>query len=421
MSEMPHYVRHSSLQDDRYVLSGDRSYIKRMHLNDYLTQLRNAPSRRIVGLMSGTSLDGLDIALCRVYGGGVDTRVELEHFVTVAYGSDWQERLLRVSSVPTVDLLELTMIHTELGRLHGQWVLDALLKWGVDPAQVDAIASHGQTVFHAPRSFHGIDGHPHATLQIGDGDQIAVTTGILTISDFRQKFTALGGEGAPLVPFVDDLLFRGVSPRILLNIGGIANYTWLPSAGSSEIRTATDTGPGNTLIDKLVQMHWADKRFDEDGVIALSTSPDMELLQALLVDPWFEKPLPRTTGPEYFNPNWMESRAKSAGLQLPDPAVQVSTATWLSATTIVRTLRSEHPDLNGAVMYLSGGGMHNQAMTAALKDLLPEVELITFASIGFDPDAKEAVLFAVLANEFLAGDGFEYEGRKVVFGKVSVG
>jgi anhydro-N-acetylmuramic acid kinase len=391
-----------------------------MYLNDHLTQLRLAPSRRIVGLMSGTSLDGIDIALCRISGSGGATIVEVEHFVTVPYGSDWQERLRRVSSVPTVDLLELTMIHTELGQLHGQWVLEALSKWGVDPAEIDAIASHGQTVFHAPRSFHGMEGRPHATLQIGDGDQIAVVTGVLTISDFRQKFTALGGEGAPLVPFVDDLLFRGVTPRILLNIGGIANYTWLPPVGSSDIHTATDTGPGNTLIDKLVQLHWPEMRYDEGGGIAMSASPDMQLLQALLDDPWFEEPLPRTTGPEYFNPAWMESRAKIAGLQLPDPSVLVSTATWLSATTIVRTLRSEHPDLDGAVMYLSGGGMYNRALTAALIDLLPEVELTTFATIGFDPDAKEAVLFAVLANEFLAGDGFEYEGRKVVFGKLSV-
>ncbi len=392
-----------------------------MYLNDYLTQLRNAPSRRIVGLMSGTSLDGLDIALCRVFGSGAMTRMELERFVTVPYGSDWQGRLRRVSSVPTVDMLELTMVHTELGRLHGKLVLEALSNWDVDPTEVDAIASHGQTVFHAPRSFHGMDGRPHATLQVGDGDQLAVATGILTVSDFRQKFTALGGEGAPLVPFVDDLLFRGETPRILLNIGGIANYTWLPPMGSAEQRSATDTGPGNTLIDKLVQMHWPDKRFDKDGAIALSSAPDMELLGALLDDPWFKEALPRTTGPEYFNPTWMESRVRSAGLALPEPAVQVATATWLSATSIVRTLRSEHPELEGSVMYLSGGGMHNLALMAALRDLLPEVELTSFATIGFDPDAKEAVIFAVLANEFLAGDGFDYEGKRVVFGKLSVG
>lgn len=374
-----------------------------------------------MGLMSGTSLDGLDIALCRIFGSGTMTRVKLERFVTVPYGSDWQERLQRVSSVPTVDMLELTMVHTELGRLHGEWVLRALSNWGVDPAEVDAIASHGQTVFHAPRSFHGMDGRPHATLQIGDGDHIAVTTGILTVSDFRQKFTALGGEGAPLVPFVDDLLFRGETPRILLNMGGITNYTWLPPMGMAGPRSATDTGPGNTLIDKLVQINWPDKRFDEDGAIALSVAPDMELLGALLNDPWFKESLPRTTGPEYFNPSWMYNRVRSAGLSLPEPAVQVATATWLSATSIVRTLRSEHPELDGSVMYMSGGGMHNQALMAALRYLLPEVELTSFAAIGFDPDAKEAVLFAVLANEFLAGDGFDYEGKRVVFGKLSAG
>ena len=391
-----------------------------MNLSDLLTQLRHAPSRCIVGLMSGTSLDGLDIALCRITGSGDATHVDVEHFMTVPYGSDWQPKLRSVSSVPTVDMLELTLLHTELGQYHGRLVLEALSAWNVDPTEVNAIASHGQTVFHAPRSFHGDMSRPHATLQIGDGDHIAATTGILTISDFRQKFTALGGEGAPLVPFVDDLLFRGDTPRILLNIGGIANYTWLPARGVSAQRTATDTGPGNTLIDKLVQKHWPDKHFDHDGAIALSAPPDLQLLQVLLADPWFEEPLPRTTGPEYFNPSWMEGRAKAAKLDLPDPAVQVATATWLSATSIARTLRSEHPDLDGCGLYLSGGGMHNPALTSALQDLLPEAKLESFASIGFDPDAKEAVLFAVLANEFLAGDGFEYEGRKVVFGKLSV-
>lgn len=391
-----------------------------MYLSDHLTQLRRVPSRRIVGLMSGTSLDGLDIALCLISGSGDATHVEVEHFVTVPYGSDWQQRLRSVSSVPTVDLLELTLMHTELGRYHGRLVLDALSGWGVDPSEVDAIASHGQTVFHAPRSFHGDGDRPHATLQIGDGDHIAATTGILTISDFRQKFTALGGEGAPMVPFVDDLLFRGDTPRILLNIGGIANYTWLPPRGGFGRRTATDTGPGNTLIDKLVQKHWPDKRYDEDGAIALSTKPDLALLQALLDDPWFEEPLPRTTGPEYFNPHWMEVRAREAGLVFPESAVQIATATWLSATSIVRTLRSEHPDLDGCEMYLSGGGMHNPALVSAMLELLPEAKMESFASIGFDPDAKEAVLFAVLANEYLAGDGFDYEGRKVVFGKLSV-
>ncbi len=370
--------------------------------------------------MSGTSLDGLDIALCRITGNGDATHVDLERFVTVPYDIDWQERLRRVSSVPTVDMLDLTMVHTELGRLHGKLVLEALSNWDLDPTEIDAIASHGQTVFHAPRSFHGMQGRPHATLQIGDGDQLAVETGILTVSDFRQKFTALGGEGAPMVPFVDDLLFRGDTPRILLNIGGIANYTWLTPKGTAALRSATDTGPGNTLIDKLVQKHWPDRRFDDDGAIALSSAPDMELLGALLNDPWFNEPLPRTTGPEYFNPIWMEHRALVGGMPMPEPAVQVATATWLSATSIVRTLRGEHPDLEGSVVYLSGGGIHNKALIAALKELLPEVELTSFATIGFDPDAKEAVLFAVLANEFLAGDGFDYGGRKVVFGKLSV-
>ena len=391
-----------------------------MHLSEKLTHLRNAPSRRIVGLMSGTSLDGLDIALCAISGSGSQTRIQLEQFITIPYPADWQAKLKAVSSVPVVDMLELTLIHTELGRLHGQWILDALGQWGVDPSQVDAIASHGQTVFHAPRNLHGDLSRPHATLQIGDGDHIATVTGILTVSDFRQKYTAVGGEGAPMVPFVDDILFKAdVETRILLNIGGIANFTVVPPRGILDGRASTDTGPGNTLIDQLVRRYWPERRFDTDGEIALSCEYDEDLLQALLQDPWLKTTLPRTTGPEYFNIAWFEGIANRNGIALPSPEVQVATATRFSAVTIASALKVMQPDLGSSAMYLSGGGMHNPALIGALRSLLPGLPIRSFNEIGFDPDAKEAVLFAVLANELLAGDGFEWEGQKIVFGKVS--
>jgi anhydro-N-acetylmuramic acid kinase len=391
-----------------------------MHLSEKLTHLRNAPSRRIVGLMSGTSLDGLDIALCAISGSGSQTRIQLEQFITTPYPADWQAKLKAVSSVPVVDMLELTLIHTELGRLHGQWILDALGQWGVDPSQVDAIASHGQTVFHAPRNLHGDPSRPHATLQIGDGDHIATVTGILTVSDFRQKYTAVGGEGAPMVPFVDDILFKADDEtRILLNIGGIANFTVVPPRGTLDGRASTDTGPGNTLIDQLVRRYWPERRFDTDGEIALSCEYDEDLLQAMLQDPWLKTALPRTTGPEYFNIAWFEGIANRNGIALPSPEVQVATATRFSAVTIASALKAMQPDLGSSAMYLSGGGMHNPALIGALRSLLPGLPIRSFSEIGFDPDAKEAVLFAVLANELLAGDGFEWEGQKIVFGKVS--
>lgn len=391
-----------------------------MTLFSYINGLQHSTSLRIIGLMSGTSLDGLDIALCEISGSGSSTKVTLEAFVTYSYSKDWQRRLRKVSSVPVADMQELTLIHTELGRLHGRWISKALESWGVEPHTVDAIASHGQTVFHAPRSFHGLADKPHATLQIGDSDQIAVVTGIPVVGDFRQKFTAVDGEGAPLVPFVDDILYRSdAETRILLNIGGIANYTIVPRKGDAAPRRATDTGPGNTLIDALVHRHWPELRFDVDGRIAMSAEPDQTLLAVLMEDPWFKEALPRTTGPELFNIAWMQKRAEVAGLELPAPEIQVATATWFSARTIADTLKQQLPDDNAA-LYFSGGGMHNPALRQALATLLPDLPQRSFADIGFDPDAKEAVLFAVLANEFLVGKGFDWEKRRVHFGKLSL-
>ena len=391
-----------------------------MRLHDHLHSLYTKPERRILGLMSGTSLDGLDLALCRVQGNGRSTKVEMQHFKTIPYDQKLRSQLSRISSVPMVEMLELTLTHTELGQWIGEQVLQALDDWGLQPSDVDAIASHGQTVFHAPKSFHGHEERPHATLQIGDGDHIAMTTGILTISDFRQKYTAAGGEGAPLVPFVEDLLFRTDHGRIMLNIGGIANYTYLPPLASDEPCIAADTGPGNTLIDALVRMYYPGSRFDENGAIAASVEPDMALIEALLEDDWIKHREGISTGLERFNPNWMHRMAASAEHKMPDPAVQIATATWLTAICIEKALRRDVGELEGMEMYLSGGGFHNATLIHALGSRLPEVRMIPVSHLGWHPDAKEAIIFALLANEYLAGEGFKWEGRRIQFGKLSL-
>jgi anhydro-N-acetylmuramic acid kinase len=391
-----------------------------MLIHEHLQSIATKPERRILGLMSGTSLDGLDLALCRIAGSGRNTRVVMEHFMTMPYDQKLRNQLAHVSSVQMVEMLELTLMHSELGIWYGKCVLEALEEWGVSPAEVDAIASHGQTVFHAPKSFHGHEERPHATLQIGDGDHIAMTTGILTISDFRQKFTAAGGEGAPMVPFVEELMFRSDRGRIMLNIGGIANYTYLPPLGSVEPIRAADTGPGNTLIDALVRSHFPGRSYDENGAIGGSVEPDMALIEALLEDNWIKEGEGLSTGPERFNINWMERMASQADLKLPDSAVQVATATWLTAICIERVLRRDLGELEGIQMYLSGGGVHNATLVHALATRLPELDMMPVSHLGWEPDAKEAVVFAVLANEWIAGEGFTWEGRRIRFGKLSV-
>lgn len=211
---------------------------------DHLFTIAQKPQRRIIGLMSGTSLDGLDVALCRLEGSGAATQVQVEQFATVPYTEAVKTEIRRVFAKSTIAFEHLCLLNPWLGLLHADMVLDCLRTWQIAPQQVDCIASHGQTVFHAPRSQHGKPDFPNATLQIGDGDHVAVRTGILTISDFRQKHVAAGGEGAPLAVYGDYLLFsKADEDRILLNMGGIANFTFLPGSLDVGAMFSTDVGP----------------------------------------------------------------------------------------------------------------------------------------------------------------------------------
>jgi len=373
------------------------------HLSRLLTVARQ-PSRRIIGLMSGTSLDGLDVALCRCTGHGTALRVAMEQFVTVPYEAAFQARLRAVSQ-PRVDLEEVVLLNAEVGRRHAATVLACLAEWGVGPAEVDVLASHGQTIWHAPRHQHGRADFPHhATLQIGDGDHLAVGTGIITLSDFRQKHVAAGFEGAPLAPFADELLFRqsGVN-RLLLNLGGIANFTLLPADGGPA--QATDTGPGNTLLDAVVRQHYPGRAYDEGGRLAARGQPHAGLLAALRSHSFFSEPFPKTTGPELFSPAYLADNQRRTGtenLSVPDV---LATLVELGAGAVAQGVRHYLGPAPAADALVSGGGAHNATLLAALARHLPATRLRSTAEAGVPPDAKEAVLFAVLANEALAGSG----------------
>jgi len=275
-----------------------------MQLNTNLQRLilsAQKPERLGIGLMSGTSLDGLDIALCKFSGHGLNTRFELLEFETVAYPEDFKQEVRQVFSRKLVDLEKLTLLNAFIGTYHAQLILGCLDQWGIAASSVDYIASHGQTVYHAPKSLHGQATYSNATLQIGDGDHIAVKTGILTISDFRQKHVATGGQGAPLALYGDVILgSKAGEERILLNIGGIANLTYLPADGDSDKVMCSDIGPGNTLIDAACKLYF-DKAYDEDSKIALLGAVNTELLNALSDHSFFKEQLPKTTGPELFN------------------------------------------------------------------------------------------------------------------------
>ncbi|HKK47081.1 MAG TPA: anhydro-N-acetylmuramic acid kinase [Balneolaceae bacterium] len=382
-------------------------------------------AKLIVGLMSGTSLDGLDIALCEIRGSGRGTKVTLKDFETKTYPDNIKEHLKDITSVSRVSLEQVCLMHSLLGNYHGRLILEALEKWNVSPEDIDCIASHGQTIYHAPKIKHNREEMPNATLQIGDGDHIARTTGILTISDFRQKHTAAGEEGAPLAAFVDQMLYtHKTETRILLNIGGISNFTYLPARSIASQQTiTTDTGPGNTLIDAAMQKYFF-RDFDEDGAVAKKGTVDSNALRALKADPFFQKPLPKTTGPEVFNLEWVNQRLKKAGGGNLSPENLIATLCRLTAETIADSIRNILHEDTRPVVYSSGGGIHNPTLFGWLKELLQDCTFKDFERIGPDPDAKEAVIFAVLANEMLSGPGFPLDpnnnrSKKLNFGKIS--
>jgi anhydro-N-acetylmuramic acid kinase len=375
-----------------------------MHPNiQHLYEIANKPTRKVIGLMSGTSLDGLDIALCTITGAGNTTKVSLDEFITVPYTPNLKEKLLTVFSQKTVSLEQLCVLNPWLALQHANMVNEALKQWGMQSTEIDLIASHGQTIYHAPKSLHPEDVFGPATLQIGDGDHIAVATGIITISDFRQKHIAAGGEGAPLSLYGDYLLCaHATENRILLNIGGIANFTLL-NAGSSLAQVfSSDTGPGNTLMDAYTRKYFEGLAYDQDGIIAKSGKINEPLLQSLKSDSFFKVAFPKTIGPELFNLDYIIQAQMALGTMLSHEDV-LATLNMFTAQTISESISKVVGDQSVYTMYISGGGMHNHLLMKHLKQLLPSITIKSSMEIGILPDAKEAILFALLGNEAVAG------------------
>ena len=370
---------------------------------EHLCRVARQPSRRIIGLMSGTSLDGLDVALCRFAGSGLATQVVMEQFQTVPYPDEVRAEIRAVFARPEISFEQLCLLHPWLGRRHAGLVLACLRQWQVAPAAVDCLASHGQTVYHAPRRQHGRPGFPNATLQIGDGDHLAVGTGLLTLSDFRQKHVAAGGEGAPLAAYGDYLLFsKEGEDRLLLNLGGIANFTYLPGSRQLAGLFSTDVGPANTLLDAFTQDYFPGQTYDAGGALAAQGRVHAPLLAALLDHPFFRADFPKTTGPELFSRAYVrQAQARSQAADI-SPSDLLATLTQLSAAGVAQALAHYFPQPAFPV-YVSGGGLHNPVLMNALRRLLPYCRFTTTAELGIPPDAKEAVLFATLANEALAG------------------
>jgi anhydro-N-acetylmuramic acid kinase len=390
-----------------------------------LAAIAQKNQRSIIGLMSGTSVDGLDMALCNISGSGHDTVIELAAFETASYGPDFKAEIKSVFSKQEVNLEKLTLLHPWVAQQQAALILAFLKKNGIDKKDVDLIASHGQTIYHAPKALHQQKKFENATLQIGDGDHMAVATGIITISDFRQKHIAAGGEGAPLAVYGDYFIFsKKGEDRIMFNMGGIANFTFLPGSMDANLIFSTDTGPGNTMMDALMQQHFPGKYFDEDASVARQGTVNDSLLNALKDHSFFEQSFPKTTGPELFNLSYLENAKQKAGIDELNVYDTMATLNLFSAQTIAEAVQKTMNNQSSFVLYASGGGMHNPLLMQNIKQLLPGVPVQLTSDLGIHPDAKEAVLFAVLANECVTGGNVAFSKQlkgipSTTMGKIS--
>ncbi len=396
-------------------------------MNDNILQLfeiSKKENRNIIGLMSGTSLDGLDIALVNISGSGLSTLVVLKEFETIPYSENTKEKIRAVFAKQQVDFQHLTLLNEWIGSFHATLINKFLTDRKIGKAEIDLIASHGQTVFHAPKSLHQQAEYANATLQIGDGDHIAVETGIITLSDFRQKHIAAGGEGAPLAIYGDYFLFaKKGENRIMLNMGGIANFTFLPASNDPSTVFVTDTGPGNTLIDSYTRHYYPEKAFDLNAELASKGKINSDLLSALKAHNFFDQPFPKTTGPELFGRKYVEHAKEISATTQINCFDLLATLTRFSAETIAEAILKVANNKEKFTIYMSGGGMHNPLIVRYLSDLLPNFILSKSDELGIAGDAKEAILFAVLANEAVAGGKTNFGNRAGIpstsFGKIS--
>ena len=384
-----------------------------------LYAIANKPVRKIIGLMSGTSFDGLDIALCEFSGSGLETKVKLINFVSKGYLPAFKEDLKSVFAKRTVDLEKVTLLNAFIGDYYAGLILDSLKDWGISAADIDLIASHGQTIYHAPKQQRDADAYSNATLQIGDGDHLAMRSGIITISDFRQKHVAAGCEGAPLSVYGDYLLFSDPDEnRIMLNIGGISNFTFLPSAGSTDF-FSSDVGPGNTLMDQYVQLNYPGKYFDQDGAIASSGKVNFKLLDSLFDHDFFRSGYLKTTGPELFSLAYLNNAIQNSGLHDLSNEDIMATLAAFTSNAIVKAITFCVEGKGAYEIYISGGGMHNPVLAGMIEEQLGKKLKFT-SDLGIAPDAKEAVLFALLGNEAIAGGKTDF-GKHAGVPSISMG
>src|SRR5580704_17689815 len=359
-------------------------------------------SMLVLGLMSGTSADGIDVALARISGAPPRLRAKLLDHTSSKFPTALRKEILRVAEQHPITAGELSQLNFRLGEVFAEAALAACRKFRVAPKRISLIGSHGQTIFHqgAPAPYLG---RPTAsTLQIGEPSVIAARTGITTVGDFRPADIALGGQGAPLVPYADYLLYRHEKlDRVSLNLGGIANITVIPASTKPEQIFAFDTGPANMLIDALVSHFTRGRqRFDKDAAIAKTGHSMPALLDELMRDPYLKLVPPKSTGREYYGHAYLKRVLALGKKHRAKPADLIRAATIFTALSVVDALnRFFFPKTKIDQLIVSGGGARNPLLLAQLTAALGTIEILQSSRVGIPEDGKEAFAFALLAYE----------------------
>lgn len=363
---------------------------------------------RIIGIMSGTSVDAVDAALVEFREQDGKSTVQLLAFVALPFSSNLRRSILDACDLDRNRVDRTCVLGTALAHQYAEAARQVAREAGVSLIEVDAIACHGQTIWHQPEPLAIGDRAYRGTMQIGSSAVLAAETGVPVVSDFRSADMAAGGQGAPLVPYADFVLFGDSREhRAVQNIGGIANVTHLPAGGDLSSVTAFDTGPGNMVVDEVVRtLTGGNEQFDRDGHLAAAGTPDMKLVNELMDRvPFFSMPPPKSTGRELFGRAFVHEQflpsARGRGLTLTD---MVATATALTAYSIATAYeRWLRPRGYPARVIVGGGGVHNQTLMAMLRRFVSPAVFETHADHGIPDDAKEAIAFAILAHATLQG------------------
>ena len=355
---------------------------------------------RVAGLMSGTSVDGVDVAIVDIR----DAKVRLVAFDVFPYKPGLRAEIHALCHPDSAKVDRICHLNHVLGEVFAEAVLKLCRKRGIAADSIDLIGSHGQTIWHQPEGGRYGGRTVRSTLQIGEPSMIAQRTGITTVADFRPRDMAAGGQGAPLVPYADYVLFRDAKvSRAVQNIGGIANVTFLPRACAQDDILAFDTGPGNMVIDGIVRLATSGERhFDRGGAMAAKGRIDETLLREMLKHPFLRRKPPKSTGREEFGQaycEWFSRRARKRALA---PEDMVATVTAFTARTIADAYHRFLPAMPDE-MILGGGGAHNRTLVRMLQRELEAVKIRTTDEFGIDVDAREAVAFAILAWATMRG------------------